>query len=144
MIWPVKKLQSPWIFAVTLKPTILTTSPFFKKIAAFIDPATEPEAELVACPLDIILLFFSIERCKSLLYLFKNDVVKKYAPSYGAVKCPVWGLYALPILVITWSNTTVCPCFNTTSFDSLAWNAIAYFFIWSATPAREYQWNIII
>jgi hypothetical protein len=37
--------------------------------------------ELVACPLDIVLLLMSIVRVKLLLYLFKNDTVKKYKPS---------------------------------------------------------------
>jgi hypothetical protein len=50
------------------------TSPFFKKTAAFMDSVVAPEVELVACPLDIVLLLMSIVRVKLLLYLFKNCV----------------------------------------------------------------------
>jgi hypothetical protein len=46
--------------------------------AAFMDPVVALEVELVACPLYIVLLVMSIERVKLLLYLFKNDTVKKY------------------------------------------------------------------
>jgi hypothetical protein len=74
---------------LTEDPIILATSPFFKKTEAFMDPVVAPEVELVACPLDIVLLLMSIVRDKLLLYLFKNDTVKKYKPSYGAVKCQV-------------------------------------------------------
>jgi hypothetical protein len=74
---------------LTEDPIILATSPFFKKTAAFMDPVVALEVELVACPLYIVLLVMSIERVKLLLYIFKNDTVKKYKPSYGAVKCPV-------------------------------------------------------
>ena len=81
--------QSPSILALTEDPIILTTSPFFKKTATFMDPVVAPEVELVACPLDIVPLLMSIVRVKLLLYLFKNDTVKKYKPSYGTVKCPV-------------------------------------------------------
>jgi hypothetical protein len=94
------------------------------------------------CGHDIVLLLMSIVSDKLLLYLFKNDTVKKYKPSYGAVKCPVWGLYALPILFITWSNTTVCPIFDTKSSDIIAWNVIARFFIWSASK-RIYQIDLM-
>jgi hypothetical protein len=74
---------------LTEDPIILSTSPFFKKTAEFMDPVVAPEVELVACPLDIVLLLMSIVRVKLTLYLFKSDTVKKYKPSYGAVKCPV-------------------------------------------------------
>ena len=36
------------------------------------DPVVAPEVELVACPLDIVLLLMSIVRVKLLLYPFKN------------------------------------------------------------------------